>query len=117
MDRRSAPTSPAAARPDSKVTMPEHAHDDAPDAPEKDPAGEGREGPHGDLIVEQWQAPRIDKMKGDAREIWEYESETSGPSGTLWFYLVAVILVLIGGLVGIFYALSHLASAASSTGP
>ncbi len=97
--------------------MPKHAHDDAPDAPEKDPAEEGREKPHGDLVVEQWQAPRMDRMKGGSREIWEYESEKSGPSRTLLFYLVAIILVLLGGLVAIFYALSHLIASASSTGP
>jgi hypothetical protein len=97
--------------------MPGQAHDDTPDAPEEAPAQKERGKPHGDLIVEQWQAPRMDKMKGDSREIWEYESDRSGASGTLWLYLVAVILVLIGGLAGILYALSRLVSSASSHGP
>ncbi len=72
---------------------------------------------HNDLIVEQWQAPKLDKMKGESREVWEYESEKGGPSGTLWIYLVAIIVGLLGGLVLIFYTLSHLLSLAGPGGP
>ena len=70
-----------------------------------------------DLIIEGWQAPKPDRMKGDGREIWQFESEKGKPSGALWFNLVAVILALAGGLALIIYGVLRLASAIDRSGP
>ncbi len=67
-----------------------------------------------DLVIEHWQAPKPDKMKGDSREIWEFESESIRPSGALWFNLAGIILALLLGLALIFYGVWRLAS---SIGP
>ena len=56
-------------------------------------------------------------MKGDGREIWQFESEKGKPSGALWFNLVAVILALAGGLALIIYGVLRLASAIDRSGP
>ena len=55
-----------------------------------------------------------DKMKGDSREIWEFESENVRPSGALWLNLAGIILALLLGLALIFYGVWRLAS---SIGP
>lgn len=62
-----------------------------------------------DLIIEHWQAPKPDRMKGDSREIWEFESENVRPSGALWFNLAGIILALLLGLALIIYGVWRLA--------
>ena len=64
----------------------------------------------------KWQAPRSDKM-ADSREIWEFESEKTGPSGALWLTAFAVILALAGALALIGYGIYWLASVAGGDGP
>ena len=85
--------------------------------------GESREGDAAgeqgtpDLQVEHWQAPKPDRMKADAREIWEFESENVRPSRAFWYNLFLIIVALAGGLALIAYGLHWLVSAASSPGP
>ncbi len=106
--------SPERSRDDSS----EHgAASSASSASSASPATPGPDKPHGDLIVEHWQAPKLDKMKADAREIWEFESEKVRPSGALWLNLVGIILVLAGGLALIAYGIYWLVSAADAGGP
>ncbi len=68
-------------------------------------------------VIEHWQAPKPDRMKGDSREIWEFESENIRPSGTLWFNLAGIILALLLGLALIFYGVWWLASSIGNSGP
>ena len=70
-----------------------------------------------DLVIEHWQAPKPDKMKGDSREIWEFESENIRPSGTLWFSFAGIVLALLLGLALIFYGVWWLASTIGNSGP
>ncbi len=68
-------------------------------------------------VIEHWQAPKPDKMKGDSREIWEFESEGVRPSGALWLNLVGIVLALLLGLALIFYGVWWLASSIGDSGP
>ena len=80
------------------------------DEPLEDKAPRAPDAARNDLVVEHWQAPNPSQLRGSSREIWEYESESDGPSRELVLTLIAVVGGLVAALAFMGYMMFRLVS-------
>lgn len=63
----------------------------------------GQEAVRNDLIVEEHAGKSADELRGSNREVWEYETDKSKPTGSLIRLTVAIVAAGLISMAIIFY--------------